>query len=92
MIPCKQELIDRFGIVDGLVAYQKWLDMNEAMKGNGVNAITGMDATASSHTNSLNDGEGNLGIAYDIGDDLHPNNAGRMIIADSWMATFELLQ
>ena len=91
MIPCKQRLLNVYGAANGLIAYQKWLDMNEAIKGNGVNAIIGMVATASIHTDSLNDGDGNLDDAYDIGDGIHPNNAGRIIIADSWMTTYELL-
>jgi lysophospholipase L1-like esterase len=92
MIPCKQSLINFYGATGGLVAYQKWLDMNEAIKGKGEYAITGMDGTASIHTVLLNDGNDNLASAYDVGDGKHPNNAGRIIIANSWMAAYELLQ
>jgi hypothetical protein len=87
MTPCKQRLIDGYGAVNGLVSYQKWLDMNEAIKGNGVNAITGVDARAYAHTDLLNDGNGNLAAPYDTHADglhIHENNAGRQIVADSW--------
>jgi hypothetical protein len=89
MTPCKQRLIDLYGAVNGLVAYQKWIDMNEAIKGNGDNAITGMDATAYVHTSTLNDGSGNLKAEYEIVgtvDHIHENNEARLIIAQSWMA------
>jgi lysophospholipase L1-like esterase len=92
MIPCKQRLINSFGPIDGLAAYQKWLYMNEAIKGRGANAINGMDETASIHTILLNDGNDNLAAAYDVGDGIHPNNAGRIIIARSWMTAYDLLQ
>ena len=89
MTPCRQRLINVYGAVDGLVSYQKWLDMNEAIKGNGANAITGADATAYAHTDLLNDGNGNLKPEYEIVglvDHIHENSAGRLIVAESWMA------
>lgn len=81
MTPCKAFLISAYGAIDGATAYQKWLDMNAAIAGNGPNAITGADARVASHATALNDGSGNLAAAYDIGDHLHENNAGRAIFA-----------
>jgi lysophospholipase L1-like esterase len=86
MIPNKARLITNYGAVDGLVAYQKWLDMNDAIMGNGANAITGADYRLNAHTTLLNDGAGNLDAAYDSGDGIHENNAGRLIIAQTWDA------
>jgi lysophospholipase L1-like esterase len=85
MTPCKSRMIGTYGAVNGLVAYQKWLDMNEAIRGQGANAITGMDAYVDAHTTALDDGSGNLAAAYNLGDGIHENNAGRIIIADAWL-------
>lgn len=84
MTPCKTRLITVYGATNGLVAYQKWLDMNDAIMGNGANAITGVTYRVNSHTASLNDGAGNLAGAYDTGDGIHENNAGRLIIANAY--------
>jgi hypothetical protein len=84
MNPCKQRMIDLYGAVNGLVAYQKWLDMNEAIRGEGANALTGMDATVTGHTDAMNDGSGNLAAAYDIGDHIHENEAGRELVSVWW--------
>jgi hypothetical protein len=84
MTPCKAYLIATYGGVDGLTAYQKWLDMNDAIKGNGANAITGMDDFVYTHTDSLNDGSGNLAAIYDTGDGIHENNVARAVIATAW--------
>jgi lysophospholipase L1-like esterase len=89
MTPCKARLISLYGGSNGAIAYQKWLDMNDAMSGNsgsGYSAITGMYGVISSHTASLNDGSGNLAAAYDSGDGIHENNAGREIVGDAWSA------
>lgn len=84
MNPCRQRMIDLYGAVNGLVAYQKWIDMNEAIKGEGANALTGMDVTVSGHTDAMNDGNGNLAAAYDIGDHIHENEAGRELVSIWW--------
>jgi len=84
LTPCKARLISLYGGVDGLVAYQKWLDINEAIAGGGATPITGVDGRVTSHETALNDGSGNLAGAYDIGDGIHENNAGRAIIAAAW--------
>ena len=84
MTPCRQRLIDYYGATNGPIAYQKWLDMNDAIAGNGANAITGVDGRITAHVALMNDGSGNLAAAYDTGDHIHPNAAGRQIIADAW--------
>jgi lysophospholipase L1-like esterase len=84
MTPCKQRLIDLYGAVDGLTSYQKWVDMNEGIRGEGDNAITGYDVCVDSHTDSLNDGSDNLDAKYNVGDNIHPNRRGREIIANAW--------
>ena len=86
MIPCKARLLNLYGATDGLVSYQKWLDMNTAIMGSGANAITGADYTINTHTAVLNDGSGNLAAKYDTGDGIHENNAARIIIAYYWSA------
>lgn len=94
MTPCRQRLIDLYGGTDGPIAYQKWLDINEAIAGNGGTPITGVDARATSHTTALNDGSGNLAAAYEISgtdDHIHENNAGRQIIAAAWQAQIDAL-
>jgi peptidoglycan hydrolase-like protein with peptidoglycan-binding domain len=84
MIPPKQRLIDVYGGTNGLISYQKWIDMNEAIKGNGLTPVTGVDYRVSNHTALLNDGSGNLASIYDTGDHIHENNAARTIIGHIW--------
>lgn len=84
MTPCRQRLINIYGGTGGPVAYQKWLDMNDAIAGIGPNAITGADGRITAHVSLLDDGSGNLAPAYDTGDGIHENNAGRQIIAEAW--------
>lgn len=87
MTPCKERLTDLYGATNGLIAYQKWLDMNEAFKGLGSYAITGTYGYVYEHTDLLNDGNGNLKPEYEIpalNDHIHENNAARLIIAQKW--------
>jgi hypothetical protein len=84
MTPAKQRLIDVYGATNGAISYQKWLDMNAAIKGEGATPITGASLRISNHTTYLNDGAGNLDAAYDLGDHIHENNAARQIIAHLW--------
>ena len=84
LIPCRQRLIDIYGGVGGLVAYQKWLDMNAAIAGNGPTPITGADYRIVSHEPLLNDGSGNLAAQFHTGDGIHPNNYGRAINGAAW--------
>lgn len=91
MTPCKQRLIDVYNPTNGLVAYQKWLDMNTAIMGGGANAITGTDAQINSYNTKLNDGNGNLAATYDTGDGIHPNNTAREIIGDVYDAALQAL-
>lgn len=85
MSPCRERLIDVYGEAQGEVSYQKWLAMNDAIIGNGGDAITGVDYTASSHVAKMNDGLGNLLPSMDTGDHIHPNDTGRAEIRDSWV-------
>lgn len=84
MLPCRARLISLYGGVNGPIAYQKWLDMNAAIAGSGTTPITGVDGRITAHVALLNDGSGNLDAAYDTGDGIHENNAGRQIIAAAW--------
>ena len=86
LTPCKARLISLFGAVDGEIAYQRWLSVNEAISGSGATPITGVDGRITSHTVTMNDGSGNLKGIYDSGDGIHPNAAGKQVIADSWRA------
>jgi lysophospholipase L1-like esterase len=91
MTPAKQRYIDLYGATDGATVYQQWLDVNESIRGNGVSPITGVDGRVSSHTDSLNDGSGNLDAAYDTGDGIHPNADGRAINGSAYLAGINLL-
>ncbi len=86
MTPAKQRYIDVYGSTNGLIAYQKWLDVNDAIKGNGATPITGVDARVYRHTDLLNDGSGNLNSIYDglSHDHIHENDAARTIIGHVW--------
>lgn len=85
LIPCKAWLDTASNPAD---AYQAWLDVNEAIAGNGSTPITGVDARITSHVAALNDGSGNLAAEYDM-DGVHENNAARFIIAQAWRAQLE---
>lgn len=84
MTPCKQRLIDLYGNTNGLIAYQKWLDMNNAIAGGLPGRITGVDYRVTNHTLVLNDGNDNLKFVYDIGDHVHETNEARQVIAHFW--------
>jgi lysophospholipase L1-like esterase len=84
--PFKQRMIDLYGAVDGLISYQKWLDYNEAIRGQGANAITTADFYFDQHTIDLNDGNGNLAAAYDTGDHIHMNDAGKAFIVNAFLS------
>jgi lysophospholipase L1-like esterase len=86
MIPCLSYWIAQFGGVTGAIAQQTWVDVNDAMAGNGPTPITGVDGRITSHVALMGDGSGNLNPAYDTGDGLHPNEDGRIVNADAWMA------
>jgi lysophospholipase L1-like esterase len=86
MTPVKQRMIDLYGAVAGATVYQKWLDVNTAIAGGGASPITGVSARITSHVALLNDGAGNLAAAYDTGDHVHPNNAGRQVNAAAWQS------
>lgn len=87
MTPCKERCIDVYGAVNGLVSYQKWLDMNTAI----LTTITNADARVSAHTALLNDGNGNLATIYDMGDHIHENNTARRIIANEYIKALTTL-
>jgi lysophospholipase L1-like esterase len=84
MTPARQRLINLYGSKDGNLSYQKWLNMNSAIMGNGDKRITGCDYRIGTHSELLNDGNGNLALIYDMGDQVHENNSGRRIIAAVW--------
>lgn len=65
---------------------QQWIDLNEAIRGNGDTPITGLDDYIDTVATALNNGSNGLAVAYDSGDALHENDAGRQIIADLYDA------
>jgi lysophospholipase L1-like esterase len=69
--------------------YDFILLMDEAIKGYGANAITGIDRVATYHTKWIGDAVGNLLTEFTIDpavDKIHENRAGRMLIAKSWLS------
>jgi len=86
MTPARQRYIDLFGAVDGEAVFQQWLAVNDAVAGIGPTPITGVDGRVTSHADAMSDGNGNLAAAFDTGDGIHPNDAGRQINADAWEA------
>lgn len=86
MTPYRGRLEDLYGEPDATTFYQKWLDINEAIRGEGGNPIIDVDGRASSHTYAIGDIDGYLLPEYEIEgveDHAHPNNAGREINAQS---------
>lgn len=84
MTPCKADLMTVYGGVNGPLAYQKWLDLNAAIAGQGATPITGVDGRIMEHVALMNDGAGNLRPEYDSGDGIHPLNPGKNVNATSW--------
>jgi hypothetical protein len=65
-------------------AQARWVALNDAIMGRGASPITGLDASVESHTLALSmDVSGNaaLAVAYQNGDHIHTNTAGRTINA-----------
>ena len=83
MTPCRQRLIALWGAVDGLVAQQKWADMNLAIAGEGPTPITGVDGRIVAHVDYMGE-DGDLYSLFDTGDKIHPNDIGRQINADHY--------
>jgi lysophospholipase L1-like esterase len=83
MLPCKQRLVDVYG-ANAALSQQRWVDMNEAIAGNGSSPITGVQGRIVSHVPLMDDGLGNLKAVYDLGDHIHPNTAGRQVMATAW--------
>lgn len=84
MLPCRQRYIDIYGATNGPIAQQRWVDVNAAIAGEGSTPITGVDARITAHVPLMDDGNGNLKAIYDTGDKIHPNLAGRQLMADEW--------
>ena len=84
MLPCKERLVDVYGAATAALSQQRWVDMNEAIAGNGSSPITGVQGRIVSHVPLMDDGLGNLKAVYDLGDHIHPNTAGRQIMATAW--------
>lgn len=90
MTPAYQRMITRYGAgtpADNSLA--KWNAMNTAIMGGGGSPITGVDGRINAHTLAMDDGVGNLDAAYDGGDGIHPNNAGRQVMAAAWLAALQ---
>jgi hypothetical protein len=87
LTPCKVWLD---AATNPAAAYQAWLDVNEAIAGNGSTPITDVDRRITSHVAALNDGSGNLLAIYDYNNDgVHESNEARFIIAQAWRAALE---
>lgn len=87
LIPCKVWLD---AATNPTAAYQAWLDVNEAIAGNGATPITGVDGRITSHVAALNDGSGNLQAIYDFNNDgVHESNEARFIVGQAWRAKLE---
>ena len=63
-----------------------WAEVNAAIAGAGPAPVTGVAGRVTAHVAQLGDGTGRLAAAYDIGDAIHPNDAGRQVMADAWVA------
>ena len=93
LTPCKVWLD---AAVNPSAAYAAWLAVNEAIAGNGLTPITGVDGRITSHVAALNDGAGNLLPIYDhevqagFAGGVHESNEARIIIAQAWRTALEV--
>ena len=85
MTPARQRLLDIYGAQEP-AAQDKWLAINAAIAGQGTTPVTGVDARITTHVAAMDDGTGALAADFDTGDGIHPNTAGRQLIADAWRA------
>ena len=88
LTPARARLEVVYGAQGG-AAQAKWVAVNAAIAGTGPNPVTGVDARVVSHAEALDDGTGRLAAPYDLGDGIHPNAAGRQVIADAWVAALQ---
>jgi lysophospholipase L1-like esterase len=84
MTPARQRLLNYYG-AQGEAAHAKWLAINAAIAGEGPQAIGGVDGRIVGHVAALGDGTGRLAAGYDLGDGIHPNAAGRDVVAAAWV-------
>ena len=82
----KDAWISLFGETLGLEYYNKMLALNNAIMGIS-NTITDLDYRNNKHLYELSTSEGSLKAEYDVGDGVHPNGDGRLLIAQSWVDT-----
>jgi len=83
MLPCKQRWINVYGATNGALSQALWVGLNDYI----MNDATGVAGRIDSHVALLDDGLGNLADAYQTVemDEIHENNAGRVIIANAWI-------
>lgn len=75
MTPCKAALTGG--------QYTVWQGVNQGINGGGATPITGATQIVTSHVAALGDGADNLAAAYNSGDNIHPNAAGRQVNAQA---------
>lgn len=85
LTPCREWLETA---TNGAAAYAAWQAINEAIMGGGATPITGVDARLNGYDADLNDGNGYLVDAYNIGgaggDGVHLTDAGRALVSGYW--------
>jgi len=86
MTPARQVFINADGAVNGAIAWQKVLDMNESIMGGGGFPITDTDLVTDTHFHYLRTSVDNLRLKYDVGDFIHPTTKAKKIIAHSWLS------
>lgn len=90
MTPCKQRLIDVYGI-NGAASYAKYNAMNFGI----LYSINNTDLKWDAHRIALQNANGNLDSiyeAYTAYDHIHPNTAGRKIIAENYRRALQKLK
>jgi hypothetical protein len=86
--PSKDYWIGAYGSTIGTIINDQILDLNTAIMGGGATPITGISFRAYKHTNILDDGAGYLSNIYSgLGDGIHVNNLGKVVIASSYRET-----
>ncbi len=66
---------------------EHWFELNEAIRGEGPNPITGIDFVMTTNTTELDkNNDYYLDELYNSGDGIHPNNEGKLIIKNNYLA------
>lgn len=82
MLPCKS----RWAMLGWANGQSNWIELNRFI----MEDVTGVDYRHNAHVPLLDDGDGNLAPAYNSGDNIHENDAGCIVMVNTYRQRFSL--